>query len=283
MKPLKILVPIDYSKHSGKALVAALRLARQRQVEITVLNVIQRPSKANALAFNYSFRVDRQAAMQDMENFALQSCKAEKFEFSPSEFPINYKVRYGLASSQIKAETKNRYDFLLISKRGSSDVLDKIFGTVTQALLRGAHCPVFVLPEGLFSWKISRILYAYNEDSIRIRPIKWVIDFAQTFQSQIHFVYVSQEKSLKADMSQKMAKKLLAIPHTPVTYEINSVESGDVIEGLMNYCKKEKVQLLCMVHIQRNFLENFFHRSTVKEMWSSFKDFSFLIIHHKNK
>jgi len=151
----KILVPLDGSEHSDRALVTALQIARNFKSEITLLHVysvtvtpvvIPEPTTLNptgvpiATSAEVSKMVDaaRDAGKKILED-GEQKVRAENV-------PVETSLREGNSPQEIvKAAKEGQFDLIVIGARGIHRLRDLLMGSVTEGVVKHASCSVLVV------------------------------------------------------------------------------------------------------------------------------------------
>lgn len=134
----KILVPLDGSKSSFKALDEAVYLARQCNATITGLHVISPyPLKWSDLANPLKTRLFKDADKM-MDKAEVTAAK--------SGIVLHKKVIYGDAKSDIGSFARqHRFDIVVIGSRGFGPAKDMFLGSVSNAVLHRSKIPVLVV------------------------------------------------------------------------------------------------------------------------------------------
>lgn len=139
----RILVPIDFSTCSKKALQYAMPFARQFGARICLLYVGQSyylfPELA-LLELGAHHPSQRADVAGKLASFATQEI--------PSDIPVDILVRIGLPAVEIAdAAREVRADLIIISTHGYTGVKHVWFGSVAEQLAPRATCPVLVVRE----------------------------------------------------------------------------------------------------------------------------------------
>ena len=133
----KILVPIDFSDHSAKALNTAISLAEQMETtpSITCLNVFEMPD-INVYTIQKGAAQFKKMVEQDRKNAFERFMRKHVPNFSvPVQFEVVEKSMPGTASYILEYAEKNDYDFLAIGAKGHSTIERLLLGSVTESLL----------------------------------------------------------------------------------------------------------------------------------------------------
>lgn len=137
----KVLVPIDGSKASYKALSHAVYIAKHNKIELTLLYV-----------------VDLNKEVSDFERVSLsgyvpENIKSKGIEILnklakeiPQEIKINTSIKIGFPTEVIVEKAKNEnYDIIVMGSRGLGKIKSIFMGSVSQYVLKYAHCPVLIV------------------------------------------------------------------------------------------------------------------------------------------
>lgn len=140
----RILCPVDFSAASSRAVRLAVSLAEEARAQLMLLHVIEMPPELKADPMSADFDVERIRAAATAES--MQQLQA----FVPEPQPnctIKPLVREGAVYHAILATAAERTADLIVmgvQGRGAVDLL--VFGSNTARVMRGAACPVLVLP-----------------------------------------------------------------------------------------------------------------------------------------
>ena len=140
----RILVPIDFSANSTRALDYACRLAVKFNAAIHLVHVCEVPSMitasmdAYAIAYtDWSQRLGEEAELQ-------LNGEAARI----SDLKVTTEVLFGQpAMSIIDAATSNQVDLIVMGTHGHGAVMHMMMGNVAERVVRGAPCPVLTVRE----------------------------------------------------------------------------------------------------------------------------------------
>lgn len=141
----KVLVPIDFSKASKKAIQYAVRFADQFNCEIDLIHVIE-PTTAMfgaPLAIEVSPNAEDEflAAEKDLTTLARESC-------TDGVKPVHSLIRVGHAPNEItKAAKELDIDVIIIATHGDTSWRHLCIGSTAERVVRTAPCPVLVVRE----------------------------------------------------------------------------------------------------------------------------------------
>ena len=139
----RILVPIDFSEHSKKALQYAIPFAEQFKASIDLLYVVE-PTVYPA---DFSFG---QVGFPSVEDELRQRGAAELDGMAKREIGARVAarcvVRTGKAFNEIDQHAKEEsVDMIIIATHGHSGMEHVLFGSTAEKVVRYAPCPVLVV------------------------------------------------------------------------------------------------------------------------------------------
>ena len=139
----QILVPIDFSEHSKKALQYAISFAKQYNAGIVLVYVVE-PTIYPA---DFSFG---QVAVPSMEKELRERGEIELNQLAEKMIagilPAKTFVRTGKPFLEIiNAATEEEVDMIIIATHGHTGVEHILFGGTAEKVVRKAPCPVLVV------------------------------------------------------------------------------------------------------------------------------------------
>ncbi|EQB21592.1 universal stress family protein [Dehalobacter sp. UNSWDHB] len=138
----KILVPVDGSAGSDKAVRFALTLAEGKDKEIILLNVQPSYNTPNVKRFFTQEQIHSYQEELSKEVFDRTLEITNEFHI-----PVRTIVRNGDPGKEICEEAKERsVDFIVMGYRGFGAVKRAILGSVATHVLHETHCPVMIVP-----------------------------------------------------------------------------------------------------------------------------------------
>ena len=133
----KILVPVDFSDCSKKALVYASALARQFGAELTLLYIVQ------------TYPVVLEMVPREMTSTETGHQELQKLRLTVEKgINCQTEIRSGTPHVEIVHAAKDlNADLIIISTHGHSGLTHVVLGSTTERVVRQAPCPVLVVRE----------------------------------------------------------------------------------------------------------------------------------------
>lgn len=140
----KILVPIDFSDCSRKALQYAIPFARQFGASLVLLHVIQ-VSYAAGSEFGV---VDVPVLERDLRESSEKELTVMAGEVVGHQVPAEALVRTGRPVQEIVEAAKQlEVDLIIIATHGRTGLKHVFLGSTTESVVRAAPCPVLTVRE----------------------------------------------------------------------------------------------------------------------------------------
>ena len=143
LKLKRILVPIDFSDCSKKALQYALPLAKEHDAALTLLFVV--PPAYGTAEYGGIDYAQLEASMKKGGAKALARLAREEV---PEEVKVQTVVRVGSPTREIVEAARNLpADLIVLSTHGHTGLKHVFLGSVAEHVVQRAPCPVFVVRE----------------------------------------------------------------------------------------------------------------------------------------
>lgn len=135
----KILVPIDQTKKSIKALDAAIYMAKHLGASITILRVIPIVYMSTS-----SFR----KILQEMTNESKKYIKDAREYCSKKNMTVSSKIVKGNEPEEIiKMVKKNNFDMIVMGSSGKGILKEVTFGSISNYVMHNTNTPVLIVKE----------------------------------------------------------------------------------------------------------------------------------------
>ncbi len=143
LKVKKILVPIDFSDCSEKALIYAIQLAKEFCATIDVLYVVPPYYAYDPYGVAEFERIEKELRANGEQKLA-----ALILEKVPQGLPVETVVRNGRPATEIvEAARELNADLIIISTHGHTGLKHVLLGSTAESVVRHAPCPVLTVRE----------------------------------------------------------------------------------------------------------------------------------------
>ncbi len=143
LKLKSILVPLDFSETSQKALVYAVKFAEQFGAKIILLAVVEPLVSPDFAAFPFVMEPEKiMRATQDRLDTLIKKAGL------PVKFIEKTLVRHGSPFLEITEAARTlKVDMIILTTHGHSGLKRVLMGSTAERVVRHAPCPVFVVRE----------------------------------------------------------------------------------------------------------------------------------------
>ena len=137
----KILVPVDGSEHSKKALEFACELAKKFESELHLLHVVQPPISTQTMAVGGS-AVTTEVSREDLEEIGRNMIEAAiQITSNHDCTKVETQIEAGPPAQHIlDAAKKHDADLIVMGSRGLSDIAGLLLGSVSHKVTHLAEC-----------------------------------------------------------------------------------------------------------------------------------------------
>lgn len=152
-------------------------------------------------------------------------------------------------------------DIIVMGTQGANALRKMLIGSTTLGVIRESKRPVLAIPKGNQQLYIDNIVLAIDDRGpSKQEAIAPLLTLAQTYQSSI-MVYHAETSPSPMGINISIDAYLAEVPHT---YHIQ--EQGHVQEGIAEFARARKADLLCLIRHERGFFASLFHSSTTAKL-----------------
>ncbi len=145
----KVLVAVDGSEPSGRAVTFAAELFREKDAEIVLLHVVEEPGYVGMWAdgiMSPEVIVIPAEVRQEMERRAEDILESSRKMMEEKGMMAVGKIRWGNPAAEIIEEASTgSYDLVVLGTHGHGALRGFIMGSVSDRVARHAHCPVLLV------------------------------------------------------------------------------------------------------------------------------------------
>ena len=156
-------------------------------------------------------------------------------------------------------------DLVIMGTKGQTADKKLTFGSNTVQVFKYVQCPVLAIPLDYKYHQPKKILFPTDYMlPYKRRELKLLNTLASEFKSEIHCLYISDFEDLSNRQidNQRFLKESLA----EAFLFFERLPTKNKAEAIMDYIKKNNINLLVMVNSRHSFLEDMLYRSTVDEI-----------------
>ncbi len=257
----KIIVPTDFSIQAENALRVAADIARENNGELFLLHQLDLPLH---LANNASSNLPEAV-------FFMKLAK-EKFDnLMKADFlegvTIHGDVETGAAFSGIMDTVKRHdADLIVMGSHGADGMRNLFIGSNAEKVVRNSEIPVLVVKDRKNRLDVNDFVFATDLDPNSTSALKEADNFAKNTNCNLHLLYVNTPSNFLSTRAaeakvKEYLKDVSVEPSEYVIYNDSSVE-----EGVFNYTKDVKGDIIGMATHGRRGLSHFFNGSVSEDV-----------------
>lgn len=262
----KILFPTDFSETANNAFLYALNLAENQNAELYVLHAFQYPMVNGGIDAVVLENVYNTIELGNFENlkdhipFLRRIAEDNGFE----NVNIKFFIKEGMISFVLPTFIEEeKVDFVVMGTTGNSGIDKFLFGSNTMNAIKNLKIPVLSIPNGYKYKGIKNIGFTTVFEEKDRRALDYLVDVAFRYKAKLHCLNISKDETY--DISTLNHWKDY-YKDDPVDFSIYSAD--DYIDGVLEFIKDEKIDLLTVVSRNKTFFEKIFSPSFTKKVLS---------------
>lgn len=275
----KILVPVDFSKYSDRALNYALFLAEHYQADITLFHIV--------LLFHED--IDEMAHLKDYEKFIKSkeqdSGKLLQQHCTDGEkrgINITSEMRRGIsaADSIIEFLEGNEFDLVVMGTHGRSGFKKWVYGSVAEKVVRLSPVPVLTTHHPSEKPVIGKILAPVDFSDYSRSGLKAAGSIAKTFNAEVHYLYSVEKEvhpayyaasvesifTVDRELKDRVQKRFKEFVGKEGEEKHLVITEGKAHKQITQYANENKIDLIVMATRGVTGLEHFLVGSTTERV-----------------
>lgn len=183
----KIIVPVDFSKHSEYALKVAADIARKNKAELFLLHMLDISDQMISIT---------EATKRRELMFFMQLANKQFEKFIDKDYMKGIKASPIIKHYKVFEEVDNtakeiNADFIIMGSRGSSGVKGYFVGSNTEKVVRTSDIPVLVVKSDTQGFNPKTIVFASDFNKENLKAFKTIKQFADSYNATLKLVYVN--------------------------------------------------------------------------------------------
>ncbi|HXU26954.1 MAG TPA: universal stress protein [Bacteroidia bacterium] len=260
-----ILVPTDYSKNALNAMKYAFAYAEATNSKIILFHAYEEPTTELDMPFfggaHYGKKEAKENAEKDMRKLVNKLAKT----FITTK--PTYVVQPGIASDNILAYAEqNKISKIIMGTNGEHALIKTLFGSTASSIITNATCNVIAVPPKAKFKGIDKVVIGVDLENENFLATCEAVAFAKQFGAEITFIHVQDLELFDSETAlEELAGKLeKQMKYKKISFYIS--READIIDGLSDYIKKKKPDMLLMINYGRKFPETIWEPSWTNKM-----------------
>lgn len=243
-----LLVAVDFSRPASRAVPYAIKLASILNLSLTVVHVLQAPPGFT------SWRPTTRRSLDPLRTKALLELGRVVRIANDNQVAAEYKLLAGVPEEIIlQTADEVRAALIVMGTHGRSG-LDRLkLGSVADAVLRRAHCPVFTIHAAAgghpavhpLRLNLGRILVATDFSPSSDLALRHAAELARLLPAEVLLLHVADAASTRTRIEEKFRQALSASRAGDVVGE-ELLLHGDPAESILAHATRTKARLIVM-------------------------------------
>lgn len=255
----KIIVPVDFSEYSERALKVASDIARTQNAELIVVHMM-----------GLSDAVLTKDNSTDLEGmFFIKLAKKRFEEFLDKDYledvTVNSIVKNHTVFSELDLVAKeHNADLIVMGSHGSSGLSEMFVGSNTEKVVRTAETPVLVIKD-TSNFNVQKAVFASDFKEESVPAFIKVISLFETLNIKTELVYINLpgEGYLSTkEIEQRIVDFIIHLKDINLKPEDITIYADYTVEkGIFNYTKRVKADIISIPTHGRRGLAHLFSGS----------------------
>lgn len=254
-----ILFTTDFSECADNAFEFVLPLADYLRCKLFFMHSSQLHPAEMQMADIMVADVLDQKKQQAIAALNALKFRTSEYAFKNNvEIPVDHILSIGFPAEEIlKAAEMVKPELVVAGTTGEGGIIKFLFGSTTTHLIKSLHYPLLLVPAGIKNNGIKHIAYAAGLESDDADIIGKLLKLCAQLQARLFVFHVDNANSesdydLMADIQDKFPEW---VEKGVLTLEI--LQEKTIIEGIDHYLTNRRIDLLCMTHHRKPFLDLF--------------------------
>ncbi|REG88081.1 universal stress protein [Winogradskyella sediminis] len=261
----KIIVPVDFSKHSEYALETAAKLAKQHNSELIVMHMLE--MSESIFSASSSERGEENAFMLMVANKKFETFLDQPYLDGLTVTPMvkYHKVLKEVAEVAIDVNA----DLIVMGSRGHSDH-DGIFtGSNTEKVVRYSSTPVLVVKSKLDTIDFNHIVLATDFSEKSVPAVENAVSLLSKLGKKTTLLHINSPNLsfLSTDeIDEKISNFLEHSKLNESDLSIARICDHNIEDGVASFSNREQADAIAMITHGRKGLSHFFGGSISEDV-----------------
>ena len=260
-----IIVPTDFSETAKNAYRYALDLATHNGYQLKVINVCHPGATvADGLKVVEDYEVLMDIQQKKLAHFVELEDEDKAGNLSTM---VQTEIVNGFAHDElVELSRLPSTEMILMGTTGSSNILNRWFGSVSTTVAQDAECPVWLVPPQSKYKGIKKILYAGNYESANKEVMDKIIALSNQFNAEVQLLHVRESKGIDQEMEDAFLEDLFKKVAPSLEYVLHAAKLGTIEDTIYQWAEDLEADLIVLVNKKHHFWEGLFNKSTTKAM-----------------
>ncbi|MBW8199587.1 universal stress protein [Flagellimonas abyssi] len=250
-----IIVPVDFSNQSEKALKVAASLAKEQNAELFVLHMLE----LSPAIMGESGYISQE---QVVHLIKLGEKRFSDFLDKPylKDITVTPVIKhYKVFSEVAEVAEKHKADLIVMGSNGADGLQEIFIGSNTERVVRTSDVPVLVIKGNeVDNFNPKNFVFASDFEEESVPALKKAKEMAELLGSKLHLVYINTPGDEFMSTNDAYSKISKFLNEANVGMEVEIFNDYTVEKGVINFSKKIGADLIGIPTHGRRGLSHFF-------------------------
>lgn len=253
-----VIVPLDFSENSIKALEFALAIGDRRNAKIVLVHTVGMTSNSTS---------DVAGAPNQRFAEAESQLKTLLQTYQSADSEIHFEIVDGeLSTTVLRIAKDEELPLIVMGMQGASGIKNKLIGSTTLDLIRVAECPVLVVPAQAHVSQVKKVTLALDFADQEEKFIDWIVDMSRRWSLGLEILHVQTKSDFNGERPALSMERYLQKKYPDIQTRIHTFYASAAVEGLELYMAEHNNMILVMCHQHENLWEQILKRSQSVQM-----------------
>ncbi len=260
-----ILFPTDFSATANNAFLYALNLAK---VFKTDLRLITLKTHLNGYA---DLQEDEFNQKVDL---LKQTAKNAGFE----DIKIRSSLEFGeLVLTVLDIISKEKVHYIVMGTQGENNFDKKVFGSQTISVINNSPVPVLAIPNNVKFHPERKFAFATLFDKKENKALEEIIKISKEHKAHLDVIHIEKANPT---IDTILARREWALNFPEIEVEI--IKDEDPEMAILDFCDKNKIDVLGIVHRDLNIFERLFTKNFSSKLLTN-ANFALFVLREEHK
>ncbi len=263
MKAIKnILFPTDFTEDAEQAFRYALETSLKTGAHLHLLHAVEEP---------YDFAVRVEEAVETLKEAAEEKLQkliaAVKESESYRAIPLACRILRGKPYRSIMDYAREvDIDLIIMGTKGESSLKRILYGNVTSDVILDSPIPVLTVPVNSKKPYLDRFIFATDYRSKDLESLKATVNFARSFDAEIHVLHVSQQETTDTEARFREFQDQVEKAITYDKMRFRHLYAERFSKGISEYVNENPVSLIVITRYKKAFLRTMAWANNTQEL-----------------
>lgn len=253
----KILIPVDFSSNSLRAMEYGLKLAEEFDSSATLLYSYDGYQPGNVM-------MSVRKMLEEEAQIEMSNVLSNAQEIAPTVTLQTLIVR-GLAANEIVQTAKSdNYDLIVMGTNGASGLTEIFIGSVANEVITETEVPAIVVPVGCTYRSLKTVILSLSDDLIKdTKVITPLTDLIKKTGAELEVYHFGRKEEKEKDLAENL-DILDKVTNCNVTYAYDT-DNKDINTRIRDFSEEKQADLICLLRQNRNFWAKLFGKSVTSK------------------